>query len=114
MQQNYLYTDITYELYKQYYNCNDVGNKTKILFNIFYCEICDDLKNKKILIIPKGFVFDMVFSISYQYVMWLLNIKMLNWFNRIPLYKKLISVVWHPRNFWKFPFLDPEIFDDFS
>jgi len=34
MQQNYLYTDITYELYKQYYNCNDVGNKTKILFNI--------------------------------------------------------------------------------
>lgn len=108
------YQLITYELYKQYYKCNDIGNKSYILFKIFHNQICNDLKKRKVLIIPKGFIISYVWSVKYQYVMWLLNIKMTNWFDRIPLYKELISVVWHPRNFQKFPFLDPEIFDDFS
>ena len=106
------HAQITYELYKQYYKCNDVGIKTQIIFRLFHNQICNDLREKKVQIVPNGFVSDYIYMIKYQYVMWFLNLKIQNWLQRIPLYKELISVVWHPKNWKKFKYLDEENFDD--
>jgi len=40
--------------------------------------------------------------------------KLSDWFKRSELKEELMKVVWHPRNFWKFPYLDPETFGDVS
>ena len=34
------------------------------------------------------------------------------WFKKSDLKKELMENVWHPRNFWKFKYLDPETFED--
>jgi hypothetical protein len=33
-----------------------------------------------------------------------------NWFKTSAIKRQLIENVWHPRNLWKFPYLDPETF----
>ncbi len=34
------------------------------------------------------------------------------WFKRSELKEELIANVWHPKNFWKFKYLDPETFGE--
>lgn len=40
--------------------------------------------------------------------------KLSDWFKRSELKEELMKAVWHPRNFWKFKYLDPETFGDIN
>lgn len=42
----------------------------------------------------------------------ILNFFIENWVKRHALYEELMANVWHPRNFWKFKYLDPDTFDE--
>lgn len=38
--------------------------------------------------------------------------KFQEWFKKSDLKAELMANVWHPKNFWKFKYLDPETFDE--
>ena len=42
----------------------------------------------------------------------ILNFFMLNWIKRIKMYEELMAVVWNPKNFEKFKYLDPDTFGE--
>ena len=35
------------------------------------------------------------------------------WFKKSELKEELMATIWHPKNFEKFKYLDPELFEDF-
>lgn len=35
------------------------------------------------------------------------------WFKKSELKEELMATIWHPKNFDKFKYLDPELFEDF-
>lgn len=104
---NYIHITISnMDNYFDWYNELLTQNIPKLEFNDFF-EL-ERITQMDILRIYYWFVFDSFYEEEKH------RIKMGNQFKRSELKSELMATIWHPKNFYKFIYLDADTFDDLN